>query len=157
LAVPFCHPFVITRHSSWLFTFTKYSCRDHCSTAVCSDCMCYVRRCGNPMAEMCCCCGSTGGGWARLKAVSGLRWLSVCSRCQLDTNRSEKIGRSLKNKIFVRTIVLLSVFAKLQKVTVSSAMLSVRPHGTVQNIQYNVSEITNKMQHCNRIYYSTVH
>jgi hypothetical protein len=50
------------------------------------------------------------------------------------------------------------VFAKLQKTTVSSAMLSVRRYGTVQNIQDNVSvEITNKMQPYNIIYYSTVH
>jgi hypothetical protein len=62
LAVPFCQPFVITRHRSWLFTFAKYSCRDLCCTAVWSDCMCCVRRWGNPMAEMCFCCGSTGGG-----------------------------------------------------------------------------------------------
>jgi len=63
LAVPFCQPFIITRHTSWLFTFAKYSRRDHCGTEVCSDCMGYVRRCGNLMAEMCFCCSSTGG-WA---------------------------------------------------------------------------------------------
>jgi len=34
LALPFCQPFVITRHSSWLFTFADYSCKDHCGTEV---------------------------------------------------------------------------------------------------------------------------
>lgn len=120
LAVPFCQPFVITRHSSWLFTFAKYSCRDLCCTAMCSDCMCYVRRCGNPMAEMCFCCGSTGGGRARLKAVSWLLWLSVCSRRQLDTQKWENCTE-VENKVFVRTVVLLGVFAKLRKATVSGA------------------------------------
>ena len=33
LSVPFCQPFVILRHSTWLFTFVKYSCRDHRITA----------------------------------------------------------------------------------------------------------------------------
>ena len=75
-AVPFCQPFVITCHSTWLFTVAEYSCRTtavlqrsfvstnvpstNCAwPAVCSDCMCYVRRCGNLMTEMCFCCGST--------------------------------------------------------------------------------------------------
>ena len=30
--------------------------------AVYSDCVCYVRSCGNLMALLCCCCGSTEGG-----------------------------------------------------------------------------------------------
>jgi len=55
LAAPFCQPFVITHHSSWLFTFAEYSCMDNCNTAVC-----YMGRSWNSMAEMC--CGSTGGG-----------------------------------------------------------------------------------------------
>ena len=137
LAVPFCHPFVITRHSSWLFTFAKYSCRDHCSTAVCSDCMCYVRRCGNLMAEMCCCCGSTGGGWARLKAVSGLRWLSVCSRCQLDTNRTEKIAHRFKTRYLYVQLYFKVCSQNCEKQLLLGPCQSVHPHGTVQNIQYN--------------------
>ena len=62
LTVPFCQSFITTRHSGWLSTFAEYSRRVQCSTAVCSDCMCYVRRRGNRMAEMCSCCCSKGGG-----------------------------------------------------------------------------------------------
>ena len=137
LAVPFCQPFVITRHSSWLFTFAKYSCRDHCSTAVCSDCMCYVRRCGNPMAEMYCCCGSTGGGRARLKAVSGLRWLSVCSRCQLDTNRTEKIGRRLKTRCLYVQLYFQACSRNCEERLLAAPHLSVPP-SSWNSLKYSV-------------------
>jgi len=90
LAVPLCRqPFVITRHSSWLFTFAEYCCRDRCSTAVCSDCMCFVWRCGNPTAEMCFCCGSTGGG--RCCGCPSVAGVSL-------THRTEKIARRLRTR-----------------------------------------------------------
>ena len=93
LAVPFCEPFVITHHSSWLFNFAEYSHRDHCSTevpfsqhkyscyevcawpAVCSHCMCLVRRCGTDGRDVVLLWFNRG--WVGLKAVIGLRCLSV--------------------------------------------------------------------------------
>jgi hypothetical protein len=74
LAVSFCQPFIITRHSSWLskcstspnipagttavlecpLVSTTVPARNCVLPAVCSDVMCALRRCG-PTAEMCCC------------------------------------------------------------------------------------------------------
>ena len=78
LDVPFCQPFVITRHSSWLF-------RLHCVVWDVAGTRC--QRCGVAVQQ--------GVGTAEGSKRTAV---AVCSRCQLDTRRTEKIARRLKTR-----------------------------------------------------------
>ena len=149
LAVSFCQPFIITRHSSWLskiFNFVENSCNDHCNTGVPFG----QHNCS--YKELCvassvfrrhvfvvtlrdrwqrCAVTAFNRGRALLKAVIGLRWLSIAGvRRKLNRNETRKSVH------WQRDISTYSCdFSCVRKIAQSDyqhrhSCLSVRPHGT---------------------------